>query len=33
VLAVSALAAGTIAAFLTIRGIGRMPLGAILREE
>jgi putative ABC transport system permease protein len=32
-LAVSALAAGTIAAFLTIRGIGRMPLGAILREE
>jgi putative ABC transport system permease protein len=33
VLAVSALAAGTIAAFLTVRGIGRMPLGAILREE
>jgi putative ABC transport system permease protein len=33
VLAASALAAGTIAAFLTIRGIGRMPLGAILREE
>ncbi|HZI34454.1 MAG TPA: ABC transporter permease [Gaiellales bacterium] len=33
VLAVTALAAGTIAAFITIRGIGRMPLGAILREE